>query len=173
LDKDLSFDSITDEGLADLICSSQASITLSIVCICILLTACICPQVASTIWSGHPSARAAAAILSRTCSRPFSLRLTASVRQVAIASNAAFTALRVSSESPAAEVGSNLREEAFANVLVITLSPLGAAAGSLQHRIELFSEEAGSVLPAFSLRCSAQYCGRLRIGLPDLPAGLT
>jgi hypothetical protein len=43
----------------------------------------------------------------------------------------------------------------------------------LQHRIEPFSEEAGSVLPAFSRRCSAQYCGLLRIGLPDLPAGLT
>jgi hypothetical protein len=25
----------------------------------------------------------------------------------------------------------------------------------------------------FSRRCSAQYCGLLRIGLPDLPAGLT
>src|SRR5215468_6774394 len=60
----------------------------------------------STICSGHPSARAAAAIFSMTCSLFFSLFFAVSMRQVDIASKAAFTALRASSESPGAHIGS-------------------------------------------------------------------
>src|SRR5215510_2686981 len=54
---------------------------------------CICVRVASTICSGHPSARAAAAIFSMTCSLFFSLFLAVSMRQVDIASKAALAVL--------------------------------------------------------------------------------
>src|SRR5215813_2423567 len=106
--KDFSFDSIA-VGFGDLICSSQASINRSIVWICILVMLCICARVVSTICSGHASAPAAAAIFSMTCSLFFSLLLAVSMRQVAIASKAAFTALRASSESPEAHIGLKLR----------------------------------------------------------------
>src|SRR5262249_944565 len=77
---------------------------------------CICARVASTICSGQPSARAAAAIFSITRSLFFSLLLIVSVRQVDIASNAALTALRASSESPGADIGLKLRALVSANL---------------------------------------------------------
>src|SRR5262249_35518655 len=77
---------------------------------------CICARVTSTICSGQPSARAAAAIFSITRSLFFSLLLIVSVRQVDIASNAAFTALRASSESPGADIGLKLRALVSANL---------------------------------------------------------
>ena len=49
----------------------------------------------------------AAATFSITCSMPFSLVLTVSVRQLDIASKAAFNALRASVESPGTELGLN------------------------------------------------------------------
>src|SRR5262245_58190325 len=61
---------------------------------------CICAPMASTISAGHPSARAAKAVFSMTCSLFFSLLLAVSMRQLDIASKAAFTALRASPESP-------------------------------------------------------------------------
>src|SRR5271166_1786558 len=85
---------------------------------------CICARAVSAISSRHPKARAAVAILSMTCSRFFSLFLTVSVRQVDIASNAAFTALRASSERPGANVGLKLREVTCAILLGMTLLPL-------------------------------------------------
>jgi len=54
---------------------------------------CSWARMASTICSGHPNARAAAAIFSMTCSLFFSLLLAVSMRQLDIASKAAFTAL--------------------------------------------------------------------------------
>src|SRR5215472_12674797 len=71
---------------------------------------CICVRVASTICSGHPSARAAAAIFSMTCSLFFSLLLAMSMRQADIASKAVFTAWRASSESPATDIELKSRE---------------------------------------------------------------
>src|SRR6516165_7202710 len=120
LEMDCSFDSIADDELGDLICSSQASIIRSVVWICILMTPCICAWVASTICCGHPNARAAAAILSMTISK----LSTVSVRQVDIASNAAFTALRASSESSGVNFGLKLRGVASANLLSIAVLPL-------------------------------------------------
>src|SRR5215472_16762359 len=71
---------------------------------------CSCARLASTICSGHPSARAAAAIFSMTCSLFFSLLLAVSMRQADIASKAAFTAWRASSESPATDIELKLRD---------------------------------------------------------------
>src|SRR5262249_13133968 len=77
---------------------------------------CICARVASTTCSGQPSARAAAAIFSITRSLFFSLLLTVSVRQADIASNAAVTALRASSESAGDDIGLKLRVPVSANL---------------------------------------------------------
>src|SRR5262245_58809537 len=85
---------------------------------------CICVRVASTICSGHPSARAAAAIFSMTCSLFFSLYLAVSMRQVDIASKAAFTALRASSESPGAHIGLKLRGVTSVYLFCMAMSPL-------------------------------------------------
>src|SRR5215472_5259815 len=71
---------------------------------------CTCARVASTICSGHPSARAAAAIFSMTCSLFFSLLLAMSMRQADIASKAVFTAWRASSESPETDIELKSRE---------------------------------------------------------------
>src|SRR5262245_49397678 len=86
---------------------------------------CICSRVVSAISAGQPSARAATAILSMTRSRFFSLSLTISVRQVDMASNADFTALRASSDSPGANIGLKVRELTSANLVGMTclLSP--------------------------------------------------
>src|SRR6516162_9247934 len=119
LEMDCSFDSIADDELGDLICSSQASISRSVVWTCILMTSCICAWVASTICCGHPSARAAAAILSMTIAK----LSTVTVRQVDIASNAAFTALRASSESSGDNLGLKSREVSSANLLSIACFP--------------------------------------------------
>src|SRR5262249_45880696 len=70
---------------------------------------CIFARVASTICSGHPSVRAAAAIFSMTCSLFFSVFSAVSMRQVDIASKAAFTAFRASSDSPGTDIRSKLR----------------------------------------------------------------
>src|SRR5271166_2451604 len=94
---------------------------------------CICARVASTIWSGHPSARAAAAIFSMTCSPFFSLMVTASMRQADMASKAAFTALRASSESSG--VGLKWRGLASANVFSMTASPLADLKDLLRRQI--------------------------------------
>src|SRR5262249_29953610 len=85
---------------------------------------CICARVVSTICSGQPSARAAAASFSMTCSLFFSLLLAVSMRQVDIASKAAFTALRASSESAGAHVGLKLRGVTSAYLFCIAASPL-------------------------------------------------
>src|SRR5262249_33429818 len=61
-------------------------------------------RVTSTICSGHPSAWAASAIFSMTCSLFFSLLLAVSMRQADIASKAVFTAWRASSESPGTDI---------------------------------------------------------------------
>jgi len=89
LGRDFSFANIADEaviGSGDLICSSHASIIRSRVSICILVIFCSCSRVVSTTCSGHPSARAAAAIFSITCPLFFSLLLRVSLRQFEIAS---------------------------------------------------------------------------------------
>jgi hypothetical protein len=49
--------------------------------------------------------------------------LAVSMRQVDIASKAAFTALRASSESPGADIGLKLRGVIFSNLLGMTASP--------------------------------------------------
>src|SRR5262245_64394180 len=85
---------------------------------------CICVRVASTICSGHPSARTAAAIFSMTCSLFFSLFLEVSMRQVDIASKAAFTALRDSSESAGAHIGLKLRGVTSAYLFCMAVSPV-------------------------------------------------
>src|SRR5262249_39905628 len=85
---------------------------------------CICARVVSTICSGQPSARAAAASFSMTCSLFFSLLLAVSVRQVDIQSKAAFTALRPSSESAGAHVGLKLRGVTSAYLFCMAASPL-------------------------------------------------
>src|SRR6516162_9385810 len=85
---------------------------------------CICARVVSTICSGQPSARAAAASFSMTCSLFFSLLLAVSMRQVDIASKAAFTALRASSESAGAHVGLKLRGVTSAYLFCMAASPL-------------------------------------------------
>jgi len=46
------------------------------------------------------------------------------IRYIAVWSNAAFTALRVSSETPVANTGLKLREVSSANLLGMTLLPL-------------------------------------------------
>src|SRR6516164_3176104 len=84
---------------------------------------CICAVVASTICSGHPNASAAAAIFSITCSVFFSLLLTISTRQADIASKAAFTALRASSESPEANIGLKARGFVSVNLFCMTAFP--------------------------------------------------
>src|SRR6516165_7932860 len=81
---------------------------------------CICARVVSTICSGQPSARAAAASFSLF----FSLLLAVSMRQVDIASKAAFTALRASSESAGAHVGLKLRGVTSAYLFCMAASPL-------------------------------------------------
>src|SRR5262249_20600247 len=121
--KDFSFDSIA-VGFGDLICSSQASINRSIVWICILVMLCICALMVSTTCSGHPSARAAAAIFSMTCSLFFSLFLAVSMRQVDIASKAALTALRASSERLGAHIGLKLRGVTSAYLFCMAASPV-------------------------------------------------
>src|SRR5262249_133834 len=91
-----------------------------------------------TICSGHPSARAAAAIFSRTCSPAFSLLSAISARQVDIASKAAFTALRASSETPEANIGLKSRGFVSVRLFCMTAPPLtahdGTAWGSLGGR---------------------------------------
>src|SRR5262245_44096775 len=77
---------------------------------CILVMLCSWARVVSTICSGHPNARAAAAIFSMTCSLFFSLLLAMSMRQADIASKAVFTAWRASSESPATDIELKSRE---------------------------------------------------------------
>jgi len=69
----------------------------------------ICERVASITCSGHPSARAASAIFSVTCSRLFSLLVSVSVRHVDTASKAAFTALRFSFERLGADAAAGRR----------------------------------------------------------------
>src|SRR5215831_7506716 len=83
---------------------------------------CSCVWVASTICSGHPSARAAAAIFSMTCSLFFSLLLAMSMRQADIASKAVFTAWRASSESPATDIELKSREFAELSCMARLLS---------------------------------------------------
>src|SRR5262249_42945367 len=85
---------------------------------------CICARVVSTICSAQPSARAAAASFSMTCSLFFSLLLAVSMRQVDIASKASFTALRASSESAGAHVGLKLRGVTSAYLFCMAASPL-------------------------------------------------
>src|SRR5215813_12467113 len=85
---------------------------------------CICARVVSTICSGQPSARAAAASFSMTCSLFFSLLLAVSMRQVDIASKAAFTALRASSESAGAHVGLKSRGVTSAYLFCMAVSPV-------------------------------------------------
>src|SRR6516164_5988415 len=85
---------------------------------------CICVQMVSTICSGHASARAAAASFSMTCSLFFSLFLAVSMRQVDIASKAAFTALRASSESPGAHIGLKFRGVTSAYLFCMAMSPV-------------------------------------------------
>src|SRR5262245_22413651 len=85
---------------------------------------CICARMVSTICSGHPSARAAAASFSMTCSLFFSLFLAVSMRQVDIASKAAFTALRASSESPGDHIGLKLRGVTSAYLFCMAMSPV-------------------------------------------------
>src|SRR5215471_13132968 len=85
---------------------------------------CSCARVASTICSGHPSARAAAASFSMTCSLFFSLLLAVSMRQVDIASKAAFTALRASSESPGTDIELKVRGFTPADLFCMAVSPL-------------------------------------------------
>src|SRR6516162_1698533 len=80
---------------------------------------CICARAASTTCSGHPSAAAAAAILSMTCLLFFSLVLSVSLRQVDIALRAAFTASRASFESPGTDTGLKLRGVTSTNLLCI------------------------------------------------------
>src|SRR5215831_17626619 len=79
------------------------------VLICISVTLCICMRAASTICSGHPSAVAAAAIFSMTSLLFFSLVSAVSLRQVDMASKAAFTASRALFESPGTDIGLKLR----------------------------------------------------------------
>src|SRR5262249_18568246 len=71
-----------------------------------------------------PSARAAAAIFSMTCSLFFSLFFAVSMRQADIASKAAFTALRASSESAGAHVGLKLRGVTSAYLFCMAVSPV-------------------------------------------------
>src|SRR5262245_26847498 len=92
--------------------------------LCILVMLVSCARVASTICSGHPSARAAAASFSMTCSLLFSLLLAVSMRQVDIASKAAFTALRASSESPGTDIELKLRGFTAADLFCMAASPL-------------------------------------------------
>src|SRR5262245_38229335 len=84
----------------------------------------ICTRVVSTISCGQPNARAAAAIFSMTCSMFFSLFLAVSIRQVDIASKAALTALRASSERPAADIGLKARGVTPSNLFCIATTPL-------------------------------------------------
>src|SRR5262249_23309663 len=81
-------------------------------------------RMVSTTCSGHPSARAATAIFSMTCSLFFSLFLEVSMRQVGIASKAAFTALRASSESAGAHIGLKLRGVTSAYLFCMAVSPV-------------------------------------------------
>src|SRR5262245_1914364 len=59
-----------------------------------------------------------------TCSIFFSLFLAVSMRQVDIASKAAFTAWRVSSESPGTDIGLKLRGVSLANLFCMARTPL-------------------------------------------------
>src|SRR5262249_61043240 len=68
--------------------------------------------------------RAAAAIFSMTCSIFFSLLWAVSVRQVDIASKAALTALRASSDRPGADIGLKPCGVTSADLFCIATSPL-------------------------------------------------
>src|SRR5262249_51084421 len=92
----------------------------------------ICARLASTTCSGHPRARAASPIFSMTCSKLFSLLVSVSARHVDIASKAAFTALRVSSERLGADIGLKVREDVSADLLGMILSPLSHGTWSLR-----------------------------------------
>src|SRR5262245_42138323 len=83
----------------------------------------ICAWAASTICSGHPSAAAAAAIFSMTCLLFFSLLSANSLRQVDMASKAAFTASRALFESPGTVIGLKLRGITSTNLLCMVGSP--------------------------------------------------
>src|SRR5438094_6258644 len=84
---------------------------------------CSCARMASTICSGHPSARAAAAIFSMTCSLFFSLLLAVSMHQADMASKAAFTAWRASSESPGTDIELKLRRFTALSCMACLLLP--------------------------------------------------
>src|SRR6516162_449263 len=94
---------------------------------------CICARVVSTICSGHRSARAAAAIFSMTCSLFFSLFFAVSMRQVDIASKAAFTALRASSESLGAHIGLKLQGVTSSNLLMAAQKRADEEVYSYEH----------------------------------------
>src|SRR5262249_57130788 len=64
------------------------------------------------------------AIFSMTCSLFFSLFLAVSMRQVDIASKAAFTALHASSESAGAHIGLKLRGVTSAYLFCMAVSPV-------------------------------------------------
>src|SRR5262245_16861147 len=125
---------------------------------------CICARVVSTICSGQPSARAAAASFSMTCSLFFSLLLAVSMRQVDIASKAAFTALRASSESAGAHVGLKLRGVTSAYLFCMAASPLtdckdplGGPRGQRPSSVLLKVSQWPVTAPGASLLCLSSF----------------
>src|SRR5262245_41987212 len=82
---------------------------------------CICVRAASTICAGHPSSAAAAAIFSIIRLMFFSLLSATSLRQVDMASKAAFTASLALYESPGIDMGSKLRL-ASADLLCVAMA---------------------------------------------------
>src|SRR5205823_9605943 len=86
----------------------------------------------------------AAAIFSMTSSLFFSLFLTVSMRQADIASKAAFTAWRASSESPGTDIGLKLR--GLSSMARLLSLPLAAPARRVQKRSPLHDSRRGGVL---------------------------
>src|SRR6516225_776277 len=108
---------------------------------------CICARVASS----------AAAIFSMTCSLFFSLLLAVSVRQVDIASKAAFTAWRVSSESPGTDIELKLRNFAELSSMARFLSLRMDFVDVLPDRGEAFAGDLFERRPAGSPEICATF----------------
>src|SRR5262249_7129158 len=95
---------------------------------------CSWARVASTICSGHPSVRAAAASFSMSCSLFLLLLLAVSMRQADIASKASFIAWRASSESPGTEIELKLRG-LTPDLFCMAASPLTDRNEPLRHSL--------------------------------------